>query len=93
MAHVFQGLTEMKPQAIGGYVRLKITLEGFPSEHLWGDATGVVHRIPQGEGGEQGNHAPLLVVGQRGALEATQQSSVKETTCARSLLSWNASDK
>ena len=49
---------------------------GSPSEYLWEDATGVVHRIPQGEGGEQGDPLmPLLfAVGQHGALAATQES-------------------
>ena len=28
---------------------------GHPSAHLWEDEEGVVHEIPQGEGGEQGN--------------------------------------
>ena len=28
---------------------------GHPSTHLWEDEEGVVHEIPQGEGGEQGN--------------------------------------
>ena len=28
---------------------------GSPSECLWEDNEGVVHRIPQGEGGEQGD--------------------------------------
>ena len=34
---------------------------GTPSEHLWEDSDGVVHSIPQGEGGEQGDPMmPLL---------------------------------
>ena len=28
---------------------------GRPSEYLWEDASGEVHKIPQGEGGEQGD--------------------------------------
>ena len=49
---------------------------GCSTEYLWEDATGVLHRIPQGEGGEQGD--PLMplffAVGQHGALAATQES-------------------
>ena len=34
---------------------------GRPSEYLWEDASGEVHKIPQGEGGEQGDAMmPLL---------------------------------
>ena len=45
---------------------------GSPSEYLWEDATGTVHTIPQGEGGEQGDPLmPLLFsVGQHSSLEA-----------------------
>ena len=45
-----------------------------PSEYLWEDDSGTVHRIPQREGGEQGDAMmPLLFcVGQRQALQATQ---------------------
>ena len=45
---------------------------GTPSEYLWEDATGTVHTIPQGEGGEQGDALmPLLFsVGQHSSLEA-----------------------
>ena len=45
---------------------------GAPSEYLWEDSRGTVHRIPQGEGGEQGDALmPLLfAVGQHNALEA-----------------------
>ena len=51
------------------FVRL---FHGSPSEYLWEDATGMVHTIPQGEGGEQGDHLmPLLFsVGQHSSLEA-----------------------
>ena len=44
---------------------------GAPSEYLWEDSCGTVHRIPQGEGGEQGDALmPLLfAVGQHSALE------------------------
>ena len=47
---------------------------GAPSEYLWEDSQGVVHNIPQGEGGEQGDTLmPLLVaVGQH---QATQPES------------------
>ena len=45
---------------------------GPPSEYLWEDDEGTVHRIPQGEESEQGDATmPLLfAVGQHGALEA-----------------------
>ena len=34
---------------------------GSPSEYLWEDGVGIVHRVPQGEGGEQGDATmPLL---------------------------------
>ena len=51
------------------FVRL---FNGSPSEYLWEDATGTVHTIPQGEGGEQGDPLmPLLFsVGQHSSLEA-----------------------
>ena len=44
---------------------------GAPSEYLWEDSCGTVHRIPQGEGGELGDALmPLLfAVGQHSALE------------------------
>ena len=44
---------------------------GAPSEYLWEDSCGTVHRIPQGEGVEQGDALmPLLfAVGQHSALE------------------------
>ena len=44
---------------------------GAPSEYLWEDSNGATHRIPQGEGGEQGDALmPLLfAVGQHTALE------------------------
>ena len=47
---------------------------GSPSEYLWEDSLGVVHTIPQGEGGEQGDPLmPLLfAVGQHQALEAVK---------------------
>ena len=48
---------------------------GSPSEYLWEDNEGVVHRIPQGEGGEQ-EHAlmPLLfALGQHEALLAVSR--------------------
>ena len=49
---------------------------GTPSEHLWEDSDGVVHSIPQGEGGEQGDPMmPLLFsVGQHHALEVVNRS-------------------
>ncbi len=45
---------------------------GQPSNYLWEDDEGQAHRIPQGEGGEQGDALmPLLyALGQHGALEA-----------------------
>ena len=45
---------------------------GTPSEYLWEDDHGEVHKIPQGEGGEQGDPMmPLLYsLGQHRALEA-----------------------
>ena len=48
---------------------------GRPSTYLWEDDCGIVHRIPQGEGGEQGDPLmPLLfAVGQHPALVATQE--------------------
>ena len=47
---------------------------GSPSEYLWEDSLGVVHTIPQGDGGEQGDPLmPLLfAVGQHQALEAVK---------------------
>ena len=47
---------------------------GSPSRYLWEDEMGVTQSIPQGEGGEQGDPLmPMLfVLGQHGALEATQ---------------------
>ena len=49
-------------------------VNGTPSEYLWEDSQGVVHTIPQGEGGEQGDPlTPLLIaVGQHQALEAVK---------------------
>ena len=43
----------------------------YPSEYLWEDEVGIVHRIPQREGGEQGDAMmPLLFsLGQHEALE------------------------
>ena len=48
---------------------------GRPSEYLWEDASGDVHKIPQGEGGEQGDAMmPLLFsLGQQGALNEVQR--------------------
>ena len=48
---------------------------GAPSEYLWEDESGTTHRIPQGEGGEQGDAMmPLLFcLGQHEALRATQE--------------------
>ena len=45
---------------------------GRSSECLWEMDNGEVHRIPQGEGGEQGDPVMLLLysLGQHGALEA-----------------------
>ena len=50
-------------------------IRGSPSEYLWEDDAGTVHRIPQGEGGEQGDALmPLLFcLGQHRALEAAQR--------------------
>ena len=49
---------------------------GHPSTHLWEDEEGVVHEIPQGEGGEQGDPlmSALFALGQHQALEAIQES-------------------
>ena len=49
---------------------------GTPSEYLWEDSDGVVHSIPQGEGGEQGDPMlPLLFSdGQHRALEVVNRS-------------------
>ena len=48
---------------------------GHPSTHLWEDEEGVVHEIPQGEGGEQGDPLmpSLFALGQHQALEAIQE--------------------
>ena len=48
---------------------------GSPSEYLWEDNEGTVHRIPQGEGGEQGDALmPLLfALGQDEALHAVSR--------------------
>ena len=48
---------------------------GRPSEYLWEDASGEVHKIPQGEEGEQGDAMmPLLFsLRQQGALNAVQR--------------------
>ena len=48
---------------------------GSPLEYLWEDDEGTVHRIPQGEGGEQGDAMMpvLFAVGQHRALEATHR--------------------
>ena len=58
--------------AVLPFVRL---FYGRPSVYLWEDDLGTVHRIPQGEGGEQGDALmPLLfAVGQHQALEAAQR--------------------
>ena len=47
---------------------------GSPSTDLWEDEMGVTQRIPQGEGGEQGDPLmPMLfALGQHGSLEAAQ---------------------
>ena len=49
---------------------------GHPSTHLWEDEEGVVHEIPQGEGGEQGDPLmpALFALGQHQVLEAIQES-------------------
>ena len=49
---------------------------GASSEYLWEDSCGTVHRIPQGEGGEQGDALmPLLfALGQHSALEEASQN-------------------
>ena len=49
---------------------------GRPSPHLWEDEEGVVHEIPQGEGGEQGDPLmpALFALGQHQAPEAIQES-------------------
>ena len=48
---------------------------GSPSEYLWEDNEGTVHRIAQGEGGEQGDALmPLLfALGQHEALQAVSR--------------------
>ena len=45
---------------------------GRSSKYLWEMDNGEVHRIPQGEGGEQGDRMMLLLcsLGQHGVLEA-----------------------
>ena len=47
---------------------------GSPSTYLWEEDEGVVHEIPQGEGGEQGDALmpALFSLGQHSALEAIQ---------------------
>ena len=58
---------------------------GHPSTHLWEDEEGVVHEIPQGEGGEQGDPLmpALFALGQHQALEAIQESlQLSETLMA-----------
>ena len=55
---------------------------GTPSEYLWEDSDGVVHSIPQGEGGEQGEMPLLFSVGQHHVLEVVNRSLTKV---------WNAS--
>ena len=49
---------------------------GRPSEYLWEMDSGVVHRIPQGEGGEQGDPMMLLLcyLRQHSVLEAANTS-------------------
>ena len=51
---------------------MNVSFHGRSSEYLWEMDNGEVHRIPQGEGGEQGDPMmPLLYsLGQHGALEA-----------------------
>ena len=47
---------------------------GRPSQHLWEDSEGVVHRIAQGEGENKGN---LFSLGQHAALEALKGRMVE----------------
>ena len=47
---------------------------GSPSEYLWEDNEGTVHRIPQGEGGEQGDALmPLMFALGHEALQAVSR--------------------
>ena len=65
---MMQGLREVKKEALP-FVRL---FYGQPSTYLWEDDDNIVHSIPQGEGGEQGDPLmPLLFsLGQHRALQA-----------------------
>ena len=65
---MMQGLREVKEEALP-FVRL---FHGQPSTYLWEDDDNIVHSIPQGEGGKQGDPLmPLLFsLGQHRALQA-----------------------
>ena len=70
---MLEGLRQVRGgSAVVPFARL---LYGRPSEYLWEDASGEVHRIPQGEVGEQGDAMmPLLFsLGQQGALNEVQR--------------------
>ena len=64
---------------------------GSPSEYLWEDNEGTVHRIPQGEGGEQGDALmPLLfALGQHEALQAVSRQLRPE----RPALRWHRQER
>ena len=69
---MLRGLLEVEG---GGAALPFVRFYGSPSEYVWEDDEGIVHRIPQGELGELGEQGdavmPLLfAVGQHGALEA-----------------------
>ena len=56
-----------------------------PSSYIWQDEHGIVHDVPQGEGGEQGDALmpALFSLGQHPALEAVQSQLLEgETLCA-----------
>ena len=58
---------------------------GSPSTYIWQDEEGIVHDIPQGEGGEQGDALmpALFSLGQHPAFEAVQSQLLEgETICA-----------
>ena len=85
-AATFQGL--MRVEGGSEAVPFVRTFRGAPSEYLWEDSQGVVHNIPQGEGGEQGDTLmPLLfAVGQH---QATQpESTGRSYRCLEAGL-WN----
>ena len=89
IAHMLQSLTELYPEAtvtsngISAYdlISREATLQGLArldgalSEYLWEDESGTSCRIPQGEGGEQGDALmpSLFCLGQHEALRASQE--------------------